>query len=180
MEVGLNELKKRVKVCKKCSLFKTRNKVVFGEGTINSKIMFVGEAPGNVNDEVGKPFVGYGGKVFDNILKKCNLNRKDVFVTNVLKCWPPGNRIPLKNEIVSCRGYLQEQIDIIDPEIIFTLGRVAFETIAKHKIKLKKEHGKIFFVNGRKICPIFHPNGLRYIEGGMKTICNDLINVLEN
>jgi len=171
---NLNKIEKEIMNCKKCPLHYTRNKVVVGEGDSNANIMFVGEAPGKVNDEVGRPFVGHGGKIFDGILADIGIKRKDVFITNIIKCWPPDNRKPKKTEINSCLPYLENQIELISPKIIFALGLVAFNSITDKKIKMKENHGESFFISNFIVVPTFHPNAIRYVKGGKNTIIQDI------
>lgn len=175
----LNNIKDRIAKCTKCDLCKTRNLTVAGEGMPNSKLMFIGEAPGEVNNEVGRPFVGHGGKIFDKILENLNIKRSEVFITNILKCWPPDNRKPKPNEIKECTPYLHEQIEAVKPQLIIALGQTAFTTLTNTKIKTREEHGKVVSVNGMKVCCTYHPNGIRYVKGGMQTIINDIKAALE-
>lgn len=173
----MNILDEKIKNCQNCVLCKTRNKVVIGEGSFNADIMFVGEAPGKVNNECGRPFVGHGGKIFDKLLSKVGLSRQNIYITNVIKCWPPENRKPKKIEITSCKDYLFRQIQIINPSIIIALGATAFETLTDKKIKIKENCGKVFCANNLKIGLCFHPNALRYIKGGMASLADDLHNI---
>ena len=170
----LDNIKNEIANCAKCELCKTRNLTVPGEGLINSKLMFVGEAPGEVNNELGRPFVGHGGKIFDKILSSLNIKRSEVFITNIVKCWPPNNRKPKPAEIQQCINYLHEQIKAVNPVLIIALGQTAFTTLTNTTIKIKEEHGKIVQVNGINVCCTYHPNGIRYIKGGMQTIINDI------
>jgi len=125
----ISELRERIKQCRKCPLYMHRRNPVFGEGSINSKIMFIGEAPGRNEDMIGRPFVGSAGKLLDEILSEVGLTRKEIYITNTVKCRPPNNRTPYKEEIEACLPYLLEEISILSPKIIVTLGRVSGETI---------------------------------------------------
>ncbi len=176
----LDNIENSVSKCTKCNLCLTRNKTVPGEGPVHSKIMFIGEAPGKVNDETGKPFVGHGGKIFDNILMQLGIDRKNVFfVTNMVKCWPPENRRPKKREIEKCYPYLYDQIKIIKPQLIITLGKVAYERLTNKPIKIKEEHGIVTTIfDDIKVCSTYHPNGIRYVKGGMATIIEDIKNAM--
>ncbi|MDA3837310.1 MAG: uracil-DNA glycosylase [Nanoarchaeota archaeon] len=171
----IQEIRTNIQNCHLCELHKTRDITVPGEGPISSTIMFIGEAPGKINNEVGLPFVGHGGKIFDKILSLCGIERKSIFITNILKCWPPENKKPKTKEIQYCKKYLFDQIEVIKPKIIFALGTTAYETLTNKKIKIKKEHGIPIIINNIKIVPIFHPNGIRYIKGGIKTIVEDIV-----
>ncbi len=172
----LDNIKNRIAECSKCELCKTRNLTVAGEGLPNSKIMFIGEAPGEVNNKLGRPFVGHGGKIFDKILENLGIKRGDVFITNIVKCWPPENRKPKPQEILECSTYLYEQIEAVKPSLIVALGQTAFTTLTNTKIKIKEEHGKVVSVNGIAICSTYHPNGIRYVKGGLQTIISDITN----
>jgi DNA polymerase len=147
---AIEKLTKEIKNCKKCSLWKTRRNAVIGEGPLNSNIMFIGEAPGYNEDLQGKPFVGKAGKVFDELLESVTLQRKEVYIANILKCRPPNNRDPLLNEIKNCKNYLDRQISIIQPKVIVPLGNFAsfyiFEKYNLKKEKISKVHGKSFSV----------------------------------
>lgn len=161
----LRKVEGKIKSCKKCKLWKSRKNPVAGDGCINSKIMFVGEAPGYQEDLKGKPFVGRAGKFLDELLASVGIRREDVYITNMVKCRPPGNRAPRKDEVEACSEYLDEQIDIIDPEIIVPLGNTATRYIMrKFGIEMQsigKLHGKIF--GGEKlIIPMYHPASAIY------------------
>ena len=175
----LRKLHEEILVCKNCELYKTRTIGVPGEGPIDAKVMFVGESPGEVNDKLGRPFVGYGGKIFDKILFKAGLNREGVFITNTIKCWPPKNRKPKPLELNTCKAYLERQIELVNPKIIFSLGTVAFKVLTNESIKLKADHGRIYNDNKIPICATFHPNSIRYIRGGLQTIINDVAHAIE-
>ncbi|KYK32025.1 MAG: DNA polymerase [Thermoplasmatales archaeon SG8-52-3] len=162
----LDNLKYFVLKCDRCSLHKTKNNYVFGEGSLNSKIMFIGEAPGKNEDIYGKPFVGRAGKIFDDCLVSIGLDRNDIYISNILKCRPPKNRNPLKKEIKSCSEYIDKQIDIIKPNLIIPLGRISISYIFnKFKFpfqKINRIHGKIYSKNNLKIIPIYHPAAVIY------------------
>ncbi len=163
----LEELEKQISECKKCDLYKTRTNPVVGGGSQDAEIMFVGEAPGFNEDKQGKPFVGQAGNILDQLLKSIGMSREDIYVTNILKCRPPGNRNPQEEEINSCAHYLDRQIELIKPKVICCLGNFAIKFILK-KFNLDKEiqgaskiHGKVLKVstlNGQiKIIPLYHP-----------------------
>ena len=149
-EEKLKEIREEVMDCKKCSLYKTRNYPVMGEGDCQAKIMFVGEAPGFQEDKTGHPFCGAAGKILDELLNSIGLKREEVYISNLLKCRPPQNRDPQKEEITSCAPYLERQIEIIGPRIICPLGRYSMKFLME-KFGLKNEiqpiskiHGKVF------------------------------------
>ncbi len=128
-QVQLEKLANKIQACRKCRLWKLRHQAVPGEGNPNAKIIFLGESPGNKEDEVGKPFVGPSGKFLDWLLKKNNLERKKFFITSVIKCHPPKNRNPKLDEILACSCWWKEQIKIIKPKIVVLLGRVALRSV---------------------------------------------------
>ena len=160
-EERLLKLVEEAKKCVKCRLHKTRTNVVVGEGPLNSLIMLVGEAPGYWEDKQGKPFVGAAGKLLDKLLALAGLDRSKVYITNVVKCRPPGNREPKPDEIEACKGYLDEQISLIKPKIICTLGNVAsaylLQKFGFQFQPMVRIHGKVFEVNQLKIIPLYHP-----------------------
>ncbi|KYK27180.1 DNA polymerase [Euryarchaeota archaeon SM23-78] len=151
--------------CKKCDLWKTRNKPLVGDGSINAEILVIGESPGYYEDLQGKAFVGEAGKILDNLLGLVNLKRKGIYITNVLKCHPPRNHNPNRQEIDSCIGYLYKQIDIIKPKIILTLGKFAskeiFDKFNLDFTRISELRGRVFEAETNfgkmKIIPLYHP-----------------------
>ena len=145
----LREVATEVGVCTKCNLCKTRTKAVPGEGNVNARVLFIGEGPGFHEDRQGRPFVGPAGQFLDELLGSINLKRGDVFITNVVKCRPPGNRDPLPEEISACDSYLDRQIAAIKPQVIVTLGRYSMakffggETISSIHGRARKKDGYI-------------------------------------
>ena len=152
--------------CTKCNLHKTRTNIVKGKGNKNAKIFFIGEAPGYHEDKQGEPFVGKAGKVFDQMLKSINLERKDIYLTNVIKCRPPNNRNPTDKEISICGKYLDKEIDYIKPKVIVPMGAIATKYILnKHDINfdnMKQTRGLPIIVEYTIIYPIYHPAALIY------------------
>jgi len=154
----LVKLRRKIEQCKKCNLYKTAANKVIGKGSLQPKVLFVGEAPGVEEDSTGIPFVGRSGKLLDRWIKFLNLSKKDYAVTNILKCRPPNNRDPEESEIKACLPFLAEQIRKLNPEIIVTLGKFATQTLLKDKTKpVSQCVGKKFSVNGFDIFPLFHP-----------------------
>lgn len=163
----LKRLKDQVVNCKRCSLYKTRNLPVIGQGDHNADILFVGEAPGKNENETGIPFCGRAGKILDELLKSVDLNRENVYICNILKCRPPKNRDPKSKEIKKCTPYLEKQIKIIKPKVICSLGRFAM-TFLMNKYSLKdevksisKDHGNKYeikvFSKKTVFIPMYHP-----------------------
>jgi len=179
----IEKLKQGILNCKKCRLWKTRINPVIGEGSLNSEITFIGEAPGFNEDKQGKPFVGQAGKIFDELLDSINLKREEIYITNILKCHPSNNRNPTQEEIKSCSIYLNNQIELIKPKIICCLGNFATDYIfkkfnLKEKIQgISKIHGKIFNISTLtgvlKIIPLYHPAVATYNLNMIETLKKD-------
>jgi uracil-DNA glycosylase len=146
----------QVSVCEKCALHFSRKIAVPGEGPANAEIMFIGEGPGFYENEQGRPFVGQAGKFLDELLETAGLKRENVFICNVVKCRPPSNRDPLPDELAACAGYLDKQIEAIDPCVIVTLGRYSMAKFLPNA-RISDVHGQARLVNGRLIVPMFHP-----------------------
>jgi uracil-DNA glycosylase len=144
-ERELNKLYDDWAECKRCSLCETRNNVVFGEGNADADIMFIGEAPGSTEDSTGRPFVGSSGELFDVVLAAADVNRCDVFITNLVGCRPPGNRNPTKEERLACLDRVYKTLYIIDPLIVVTLGKVPLQALAKGRSwSIESVHGSLF------------------------------------
>ena len=156
------EMEFQIKNCKSCKLCNTRRKAVPGEGNKKSPIMFIGEGPGEEEDEQGRPFVGKAGMLFTKIFNSVNLERDDVYITNVVKCRPPKNRNPESDEISACNRYLETQIALINPKVIVAVGAVALKALLKDEnAKISSMRGKeIEWDGGIKLIPIFHPSFL--------------------
>lgn len=152
----LEQVASEVVVCTKCELCRSRTHAVPGAGNAKAEVMFVGEGPGMNEDRQGLPFVGNAGKMLDDMLDSVDWNRDDVFVTNIVKCRPPGNRDPLADEIAACSEYLERQIDAIDPVMIVTLGRHSMSRWFENE-RISRIHGKPRRVGSRIIVPLYHP-----------------------
>ena len=146
--------------CRECALCQTRKNVVFGVGNPEAEIMLIGEGPGEHEDEQGVPFVGRAGQLLDDMLALIGLDRTKVYIANIVKCRPPGNRDPLNVEQDACIGYLNRQIGLIRPKIIVCLGRVAAMRLIDEKFRITKEHGVWFDRNGVRMTALFHPAAL--------------------
>lgn len=181
----IDQLTSQIQNCRKCPLYKTRNKPLVGDGSINSQILIIGEAPGYYENLSGKAFQGSAGKVFDQLLNLINLKREDVYITNVLKCHPPKNHNPRPEEIKACINYLYQQIKIIKPKIILTLGKFASENIfQKCKLKFTKisqMHGQIFKIKtsygNAQIIPLYHPASACYNENMQSILKRDFLKI---
>jgi DNA polymerase len=159
--------------CPLCKLARTRRNAVPGEGQVSAKIMFIGEAPGRNEDEKGRPFVGYAGKILDELLKKAGIQRSEVFITNIVKCRPPDNRIPEDDEISACRPYLERQIALVGPRIICILGRTAYSSLLGGK-SITASRGKIVKKGGRKYFLTIHPAATIYNKAMREVLEQDL------
>jgi DNA polymerase len=155
-EATLAEVAAEVHGCPKCELCRTRIKAVPGEGPASARILLVGEGPGWHEDQQGRPFVGNAGKFLNELLGKAGLQRADVFITNVVKCRPPGNRDPMPDEIAACAGYLDRQIAAIDPDVVVTLGRFSMARWFPGE-RISKIHGQPKRVGRRLVVPMYHP-----------------------
>jgi len=184
-EDDINKIIKMVNNCKKCDLWKTRKNPVFGDGSLVSKILFVGEAPGYNEDLQGCPFVGRAGKILDELLKSIGLQRDEIYIANILKCRPPDNRNPIKDEIIACTEFLNKQIEIIQPTIILPLGNFAcsyiFEKFGLKYDKISNVHGKTFQINTLTgsilIIPLYHPAVATYNPNTKNTLLEDFKNI---
>ena len=160
--IPLDQLREQVGACHRCPLADGRTNVVFGEGDPEARVLIVGEAPGKNEDLQGRPFVGAAGKLLDDLLAVAGLAREDVFIANVLKCRPPGNRDPRPEEIELCTPYLREQTRTIDPEVIVTLGNFSTKFILKTEVGITRLHGHVQQAGRFKVFPIYHPAAALY------------------
>jgi uracil-DNA glycosylase len=169
----LKEYYLQTKNCKNCDLYKTRTNFVFGSGSADASILFVGEAPGKNEDLQGKPFVGQAGRILDDLLHSIGFDRNEVFITNVLKSRPPENRDPNSDEINACKGYLLRQIEIIDPRIICTLGKYSTQLLLDTSAGISGLRGKVFMIENRVILPINHPAAVLYTPSRLEILKED-------
>lgn len=167
-EAALKALREEIGDCQRCRLSKGRTHIVFGEGNVNAKIMFIGEAPGREEDAQARPFVGEAGQILTSLINKMgeasglNFMRKDVYIANIVKCRPPSNRDPQEDEIEACFPFLERQIEIISPMVIMSLGRISAYTLLGlktplSKFSITKVRGKFFEYKGIPVMPTFHP-----------------------
>ena len=153
----LKEVAEEVSTCTMCELHHSRKLAVPGEGPVNSEIMFIGEGPGFHENEQGRPFVGAAGKFLEELLSDIGLSREEVFITNVVKCRPPGNRDPHPEEVETCTStYLDRQIQAVDPKVIVTLGRFSMNLLMPNA-KISQIHGQPGKIRGRLVVPMYHP-----------------------
>ena len=181
MSSELAVLKEAVSGCTKCALHKGRTQVVFGSGSGTADLMFVGEAPGFHEDQQGVPFVGAAGKLLDSLLGGIGLTRADVFVANVLKCRPPGNRDPQPDEIQSCEGHLFRQIELIQPRLVCTLGNFATKLLSGKQLGITRVHGQEqdVVLGGRPVTlyPIYHPAAALYTRSMLAVLEEDFARI---
>ena len=160
----LDEVALDASTCTRCRLSAGRTQVVFGDGTGRSGVMFIGEGPGFHEDKQGLPFVGAAGQLLNRLLGEVGLSRQDVRIVNVVNCRPPGNRDPLPDEIEACKPWLEEQIRIVDPRVIVTLGNFATRVILDRPVSISRVRGQKEIVGGRVVIPTFHPAAI--LRGG--------------
>ncbi len=153
----LEKINKEIQICKKCDLHKSRTNAVLGEGNIETKLMFVGEAPGEEEDKQGRPFVGRAGKLLTKLIERAGYKREEFYIANICKCRPPGNRTPTLDEMEKCFPYLKKQIEIIDPKVLCLLGAVAGQAFLNRKVKITKERGTVIKWNDRILLLTYHP-----------------------
>ena len=157
-EAALKALREEIGDCKRCKLSSGRKNIVFGEGSPDARLMFIGEGPGREEDLQARPFVGDAGILLTRLIEKMGFRREDVYIANIVKCRPPMNRDPERDEIESCRGYVEKQIEIINPQVIISLGRISSQTlIGNPALKMTSIRGRFFDYNGIPLMPTFHP-----------------------
>lgn len=160
-ELSLLALRSRVACCTRCPLADTRNNIVFGEGNPSADVMFIGEGPGEMEDQTGRPFVGQAGQKLDEVLSSVNIQREDMYIGNVVKCRPPGNRVPSRSEMEACFPYLESQIAFIKPALIVTLGNTSTQWLMPAIPGMTTSHGNFYsWRGGILLFPMFHPSYL--------------------
>jgi DNA polymerase len=159
--------------CTKCELHKSRKNAVPGEGPADAKIMFVGEGPGQNEEELGRPFVGAAGKLLTELLESIGLSRSEVFITNIVKCRPPGNRAPRKPEIEACNPYLMSQIRLIKPRIVCAVGTPAIATLLGEEFSATRVHGRPMLKGDVTILPMYHPAAALYDASLKEVLASD-------
>jgi uracil-DNA glycosylase len=177
-EEVLKQVAEEVSGCTKCTLQHSRKLAVPGEGPAKAEIMFIGEGPGFHENEQGRPFVGAAGKFLDELLASINMKRADVFITNVVKCRPPGNRDPLPEELAACSDYLERQLQAINPKVVVTLGRFSMAHFLPNA-KISSVHGQATKVKGRLVIAMYHPAAALHQQSLKSTIENDFARLPE-
>ena len=166
-------------LCRKCSLSRTRTQVVFGTGDPDARLMFVGEAPGYQEDRQGQPFVGQAGELLDRMIRAMGLEREEVYICNLVKCRPPGNRDPGREEIDACREYLERQLDAVRPEVIVALGAFAARALLQTDSLLGDLRGRWHAWRGIDLMPTYHPAYLLRTPSGKPECWQDLRKVCD-
>ena len=164
MSITLQELQAVASTCTRCRLAAGRTQVVFGVGDPRANVMFIGEGPGYYEDKQGEPFVGAAGQLLTKLLGEIGLRREEVYITNVVRCRPPGNRDPLPDEIEACRPYLSGTLDCVRPRVVVTLGNFATRVILDRQVSISRVRGQRFEIEGRTVIPTFHPAAV--LHGG--------------
>ncbi len=172
----LDSIAEQIRGCTACELCRSRTHAVPGEGNYGARVMLIGEAPGYHEDQKGRPFIGNSGKFLSELVEKAGMKREDVFITNVVKCRPPGNRDPMPDEIAACSAYLDAQIDLIDPDVVITLGRFSMQRWFAGD-RISKVHGEPRPEGKRLIVPMFHPAAALHNPSLRSTIEEDFARI---
>ena len=177
---SLEKIAAEVRSCPLCKLARTRKNAVPGEGQLAARIMFVGEAPGRSEDEKGRPFVGAAGRILDDLLQKAGIERSQVFITNVVKCRPPNNRVPEDDEAAACMPYLDRQIALIKPKVICILGRTAYasllggSSITTNRGKIVEKAGQKYFLTFHPAAAIYNKSLIAALEADLKKLAKEI------
>ena len=171
---ALEALHEQIRACVACPLSRTRIQAVPGDGPVTARIMAVGEAPGEKEDQTGRPFVGAAGQLLTKLLEGVGLQRADLYICNVLKCRPPGNRDPLPDEVEACAHFLDAQVEVIRPDVILLLGRHALQRILPGSPSISRSHGTRIRDRGRLYVPLYHPAAALYNGSMLATLQDDM------
>lgn len=174
---SMQELKEKCADCRRCKLCEERTRVVFGVGDEHSRLLFIGEGPGENEDLQGEPFVGRAGKLLDKLLITIGLDRSTVYIANIVKCRPPQNRDPLPEEQEACIPYLREQVRLIQPKLIVCLGRIAAQRIISPDFKVTRQHGQWIERKGVYLMGTFHPAAILRNQSQMPAALSDFISI---
>lgn len=174
---SIEELRGKTLQCRKCHLRDGCRGVVFGEGNPNAVIMLVGEGPGSVEDEMGRPFVGPAGQLLDKILAAAGFRREDVYITNVVKCRPPNNRVPTPGEAVTCYPYLKSEISLVKPKILVCLGATSLQTLVDPAARITRTRGTWFDKGDMKVIATYHPAALLRDQSKKRPVWEDFIQI---
>jgi len=176
---GLDGVRRELGDCARCPLHRSRKHLVFGEGSARARLVFVGEAPGEEEDRQGRPFVGRAGQLLTKIINAMGLEREEVYICNILKCRPPGNRNPQEDEIAACEPFLVKQIEAIDPEIICALGTFAAKTLLRTEAPISAIRGRFHDYHGRRLMPTYHPAYLLRNPDAKKLVWEDVQKIMK-
>lgn len=179
MQITLEEIREELGDCTRCGLHETRRHLVFGEGNAHARLVFVGEAPGESEDRIGRPFVGRAGQLLTRIIEAMNLRREDVYICNILKCRPPGNRNPRPEEIRVCEPFLIKQLQAINPMIICAMGTFAAKTLLKTEKPISLLRGQFHLYHGISLMPTYHPAYLLRNPGAKKLVWQDMKMIMD-
>ncbi len=179
-QAHLDQIAAQVGACRRCALHQTRTQGVPGSGPASARIMAIGEAPGEREDREGQPFVGQAGRLLTQLLEEVGLSRDDIFITNVLKSRPPGNRDPLPEEVAACAGYLDEQMAVIQPQVILLLGRHALQRMLPDAPGISRCHGQVLGAGSRTYMPCYHPAAALYQSSLLPTLREDFRHLREH
>ncbi len=177
--LSLEEVRKELGDCQRCPLGRVRTNLVFGEGNRKAEIVFVGEAPGRDEDVQGRPFVGRAGQLLTKIIIAMGLKREDVYICNILKCRPPGNRNPRPEEIITCEPFLVKQLQAINPKVICALGTFAAHTLLKTDVPITVLRGKFHTYHGIQLMPTYHPAFLLRNPAAKKQVWEDVQKIMK-
>lgn len=176
---ALSQLRKEIGDCQRCPLAKTRTHLVFGEGNPSASLMFIGEGPGEEEDLQGRPFVGAAGELLNRMIAAMGYKREEVYIANVVKCRPPQNREPKPEEVACCLPFLEQQITIVNPKVIVTLGKCAAQSLLRTREPISKLRGKWQRYGGILLMPTYHPAYLLRNPGAKREVWSDLKRVME-
>lgn len=173
-ELSWESIECEIKDCRRCGLCKERNSIVLGEGNRSADIMFIGEGPGGDEDRLGRPFVGKAGQLLDRMIAAIDMKREDLYITNVVKCRPPGNRTPLDEEAHACLPILRKQYALIKPKIVVCLGATSAKHVYSPEARITRDRGKWVEKNGVWFMPTYHPAALLRDESKKREVWDDL------
>jgi uracil-DNA glycosylase len=171
---SLDRIKAELQGCQRCKLSTARKTIVVGEGSPEAKLVFVGEGPGENEDIQGRPFVGKAGQLLDRMIEAIGLKREQVYIMNVIKCRPPGNRNPEPDEIAACGPFMERQLDVLRPKVVVALGKFAAQTLLQTEERISLLRGKVHQYRGAKLVPTFHPAYLLRNPDSKKEAWQDL------
>ncbi len=179
MEITWNDIEQHVAACTQCPLCQTRRRLVMGRGSHQADIMLVAEAPGGQEDQQGLPFVGRSGEILDGLLRDCGLRREDIYITNIIKCHPPGNREPKEEEKAACFPYLKYETYLLKPRVIVCLGRVAAQRIISPDFKITGQHGTWIHRKDCALTATYHPSAILRDPSKYEIVKGDFIEIVK-